>query len=603
MEIIHSSDIKKILDYSEGCAGWSFLLLPGTGKKDAEQLRLKGLEEILLDEPDDEERALLEQEYINIISGLSAEFNSLQWWANPVSEKNEHTSMLYRNLSLFYSFNKTLQRFLETDRVILVLCGQELFLLLKGYCDQNKIRIKSLQKQSSVIKGVLQRLHSALNIFTLFLKVTLRKTYIYLLLRGRIEKELALTSRYYVIRTWLDSRFLKRGRTYRDAFFGSLPGYIKEEGFTLLILAGILDNYAKIINSLRGGKDAFIIPEEYFLRYSDIMSVFLGCCSAKAIPVARVLFGGVDVTSLIEDEISRGYGSAVYLQNLLRYHIAKRFSRDVSFDVYLQTYENYAWEKMYISGIREGRKNGKIFGFQHAFISRNSFKYFTGEEEKNIMPLPDRIITMGQVTRNILLKHGNYSESKIYTGCALRQEYLAEILPFKRRRFNKVVVPLTMVKEESIRVMNFLYESGLSGSDIRVVIRCHPSAPPDTFKNELGFDMPDNFVFKSEKSVSEELKDTDMVLYTWTTVAVEALKLGLPIIYLDVLRPMFVDPLFECKVLKKSVGGAEELLPAIESFYEMDDQQFYKEQREAQEYLQEYFYPVNKENCKVFIDT
>ena len=47
-----------------------------------------------------------------------------------------------------------------------------------------------------------------------------------------------------------------------------------------------------------------------------------------------------------------------------------------------------------------------------------------------------------------------------------------------------------------------------------------------------------------KKSIIEELSEADGVIYTWTTVAVEALKLGLPVIYLDILTPMYVDPIF-----------------------------------------------------------
>ena len=91
-----------------------------------------------------------------------------------------------------------------------------------------------------------------------------------------------------------------------------------------------------------------------------------------------------------------------------------------------------------------------------------------------------------------------------------------------------------------------------------------------------------------------------MVLYTWTTVAAEALRMGLPVIYLDVLSPMRVDPLFECEMLKKSVASPEDLLAAIEGFYNMTDEDFAAQQAGAQGYLKDYFYPVTQENLAPF---
>jgi hypothetical protein len=68
--------------------------------------------------------------------------------------------------------------------------------------------------------------------------------------------------------------------------------------------------------------------------------------------------------------------------------------------------------------------------------------------------------------------------------------------------------------------------------------------------------------------------------------------MGLPVIYMDVLRPMYVDPLFECTALKRSISEPEKLRSVMDNIYRMDDETFYQEQEEAQEYLKEYFYPV-----------
>jgi hypothetical protein len=380
-----------------------------------------------------------------------------------------------------------------------------------------------------------------------------------------------------------------------------LPEYVSRHGYNVAFLVGIINNFTEVIKKIKNTKEILIIPEDFFLKFKDIFRLFSYMYHKKTKLNQVVLFNNLDVTFFFENEIARGYRSAEYLMNILRYLIVKRFANAIEFKTYIQTFENYAWEKMTILGIREAKSEGKILGFQHAFISRNSFKYFPGEKEKKIIPLPDNIITMGNKTKAIMERYGAYNEGILKTGCALRQEYIWNLKPFERKRFNKIVVPLTMVKKESILIMNFLHESGLPQTDIKVVIRCHPAAPFDSFKGSIDFKMPYNFIINNEKKVYEELSTTDMVLYTWTTVAVEALKLGLPIIYLDILNPMYVDPLFECNALKKSVKKPEELLPAMASFYCMNDDSFYKEQTAAQEYLKEYFYPVTEENMASFI--
>jgi len=219
------------------------------------------------------------------------------------------------------------------------------------------------------------------------------------------------------------------------------------------------------------------------------------------------------------------------------------------------------------------------------------------------MPLPDKIVSIGAATERVLTQYGNYPSGLIEAGCALRQEYLGNMNTLKRRRRNRVLVPLTMVKRESVKIMNFLYDAGLPETDIEVVVRCHPAAPFGTFANEMDFVLPENFTVSVKREAADELLESDVVLYTWTTVAVEALKLGIPIIYMDILRPMYVDPLFESNSHKRIVKCSDEIIPAIESIYNMNDEHYYEEQRKAQDYLDEYFYPVNDRNISPFFQS
>ena len=602
LKIVHALNIKKILKfYAKTKSPCSFIIPDNALKKYSGILKHNGLKEIEVTEIDDEEKIFCEKEYINNIANLSLHYHSAEWWANPVSEKNEHISSHYKNLCFFYSLIKTLQRYFTSGMSVFVLCNREIFEPLKVYCYQNSIKITSLENPFIFrMRGSYEKVFFALKIIVFLIKTFARKIYVTHELKYKIREEIDNKKDYYVIRTWLDGRFLTTGADYQDAYFGKLPGYAIKNGYNVLLLAGILNNYREIINKTKVTNNILIVPEEYFLDYSDFFRL-LGYITRERIKLRqKIFFNGIDVTALYKREIEKGCFNIVYAQNILRYFIARRFAQSVNFKTYIHTYENYAWEKMTILGIREIKPEGKLLAFQHAFISRNSFKYFFGKAEKNITPLPDKIITMGRVTKEILEKYGDYSPEMLKIGSALRQEYIGSLTPLKRRLFNKIIVPLTMVRNESVLIMNFLYDSGLPQRNIKVLIRCHPAAPFESFRKNINFELPDNFIISNEKSVNEELTTTDMVLYTWTTVAVEAIKLGLPVIYLDILAPMYVDPLFECNALKRTVKKPDELLPVIENFYNMDDELFYKEHKVAQEYLKEYFYPVTRENLSPF---
>jgi len=601
LEIIHSPDVKKILRFHiKSGKRYSVIILNKEFQEYRDILKSKGIIELPVEDMDDKERKICEKKYINSIARLGFEYHSIQWWANPISEKNEHISSHYKNLYAFYILIKTIQKHIAENMSIFVICNSDIFEQLKTYCIQNNVQITSLERHVvTVIRKAQEKAYAAIKNIFFIIKTVIRRNYIPKGLRLRIKNDIANTRNYYVIRTWLDNRFLSEKD--RDAYFGKLPEYVMKNGHSVLILAGIINNYSKVVHNIANNTKMLIVPEEYFFQYSDIFRLLFHILIRHIKLRRNVIFNGVDVTGLYKREILKGYYSTDYMRNISRYFIAKRFAESVNFKTYIQTFENYAWEKITILGIKKAKPDGKIFGFQHAFISRNSFKYFPGEKENEIMSLPDRIITMGKKTMEIMCKYGSYDAEIFRIGCALRQEYLNDFSLLKRKRFDKIVVPLTMVSNESVLVLKFLYKSGLGNTKMKVIIRCHPAAPYETFKKYIDFKMPDNFIICNQKSIQEELSDTDIVLYTWTTVAIEALKLGLPVIYIDILDPLNVDPLFECNALKKSVKKPEELLPVMEAFYSMNDDIFCKEQQTAQEYLKEYFYPVTEDNLASFM--
>lgn len=608
LHIIYSNEAYKILDYARRKkAVYPFIWLGNDADSRKENLYAYGMTELSLYEPDEKEKLENEKEYISTISMLNSEYDSLGWLAHGVSEKNEHISSHYRNIVFFYCLIETLKKVSDLTMHIFIIGNNEIFQQLKEYCDKNHIKIELIQNHLIMhIKHLFLKCRFFISILMLCIRAMVKKLYLDYTLGTGIKKEIDNTKDYYVIGTRLDARFLAKDGYSQDTLFGNLPHYALERGYKVFILARIPDDYFfKIVRKIKDTKNILILPEDYFLNYSDIwrLSEYLHFKKRRFRFTKKITFGEsrLDVTKIYEREINKGYLNTEYPRNILTYFIAKNFARTVNFKTYVQTFENYAWEKLVIKGIKENKTSCKILGFQHAFITRNSFKYFFGDTEINRIPLPDKIITMGIKTRSILEKYGNYNKDILVTGCALRQEYIASTEPFKRRHFRRMVVPLTMARDEATLVLRFLYDSGLHRTENTVIIRPHPALPFEKLEKETRFRMPDNFIVSNQRSVKEELSESDMVLYTWSTVAVEALRLGLPVIYLDILKPMYVDPLFECSALKRAVAKKEELLPVIENIYNMPDEVFYKEQQIAQEYLKDYFYPVNANTLEPFL--
>lgn len=600
LTVFHSVKVTRVLRFSadKGIRYPFIYLLNDDGKKSLEE---SGLTEIPLYALTDEERLFLEKEYINSISELGKVHGSISWWANAISEKNEHLSTHYQDICRYYALMRTLERNPGLKEVFVV-CGPRLQEQLiesagkvKGVCLDAPI-FRRMKKMSFAATRTLKAILSAY-------RLLLRKWLIPRSLIRRSHDGLSGSRPFYVIRTWLDGRFLKKANpAVEDSYFGRLPQEAKDRGENVLIVAGVLNSFGKVVGKAALHRDLLIVPEEYFIYYRDFARAMKLLFLKRHKFQESLSINGVELSAIYRRVFEESALSGGMAQNLVRYFIAKRLAEKVPIGTYIHTYENYAWEKMYVAGLKEVRPQAIVLGFQHAFISRNSFKYFLGRGESENAPLPDKIITLGEVTRGMLEKYGEYKHGSVEAGCALRQTHIQKKEPFTRKRHNRVLVPLTMAAGESAAILKFLCSSGLSGSKLEVVVRAHPALPVEDVKKRLRFRLPENFKTGECKKVEDELQTVDAVIYTWTTLALEGLMMGVPAIHLDILDPLYIDPLFECESLKRTVSEPGELIPALNDLYGLDHSEYLMEAEAARVYISGYFNPVTNQNLKPFFN-
>lgn len=597
MKIIYSSNLKSLLRYKlNNSDKKKHLILSKIDCQSKELEQNNSFRHVFIRPITEEEQLSCEKEYIANISGLADNFNDWRWWANPVSEKNEHLAEQYKDLCSAFMLIKTIDNYPGYPNELFVYGNPNIYVILKGHYLAKGISIIGLNK--SWLKEFTLFCYQLLKVKFFILKVIVRKLFL-VTISVKFNCQLKDKNYDYVIRTWLYDR--QDSDFKSDTFFGGLIEHILNNRKKVLLIGGIVNNYENIIKRIRDYKgELAVIPEEYFLEYSDFFKL-LGHFQFRSNKLnSKIFFQGINVSNYYSKQILKNFWQVPYFNNIVHYLIGKNFAKKVDFKVFIQTFENYGWEKVTIQAIRQINPKAKILGFQHAFVSRNSFKYFPGLREISKMPLPDKIITMGRRTKVILEKYGAYNPQQIEQGCALRQQYLEQSLPIIRRNIEKILVPLTMVVSESVKIIKFVYQAGLIQANKKIIIRPHPACSFHRVRQQLDFKLTDNFVVDNSRPVSEQLTKIDLVIYTWSTIAAEGLRLGLPVIYLDILKPLFVDPLFECSALKRQVDQPRQLVDVINDFDRMMAADFHKEQQQAWDYIKDYFNPVTENNLKPF---
>jgi predicted glycosyltransferase len=136
-----------------------------------------------------------------------------------------------------------------------------------------------------------------------------------------------------------------------------------------------------------------------------------------------------------------------------------------------------------------------------------------------------------------------------------------------------------------------------------LTIRAHPILPFNWIRNRIDYKIEKSSRISASEndSVFDDLINSDIVIYWGSTVALEALSLGIPLIRYRMGNLLSYDPLFECDHLKWECSENNSLIDTIESIYQLSDEEFSNRAQEAKKYLDRYFHPVTDSNLNKFV--
>lgn len=597
-KVIISVDKNKIEKTKNSGEEFGFVILSKKYDHLKEELSKSGFKEINVKIGDEIKKDSFMKKYIDMIGKIGKKYNSIEWWATSISSKNPFLSDLYERVYYYTQIIKLIEK--SNENLIIISQNVELNCCIQKYCKDKSIKCLNHSKEPNILKKVSNKIFN-------FGKYVIYDFLILLQKKNAIRKHMKISNNlsenknYYVLRSYFYNKSISEEGNYKDSYFGGLLQYLNEKKDNFVVLAKILQNYSEITKKISNYEDILIIPQEYFISYCDYLRI-----SFKS-PICKMKIGNdaiideIDVSHLINKEIKKNYTNYEIRNNLIYYYIVKNLVKKIKVDTFLYTFENHSWEKLSNISFEKCSPSTKTVGYQHAAISKYYLNFYSSSYEKDVIPLPNKIISFGSETRKIMEEYGSYEKNLIQEGCALRFNYLYNSNLIKRDVKNTIFVPLTISPTESADLIKFVNKSLKENNKYRIILRTHPANPIQKIQSHLDFKLDNRFVISKNPKMIDDLALSDIVLYTSTTVSAEALMMGVPVIHLDLGGIINVDPMFECKHLKWTVNKPDDFLGIINRIYDMKDEEYKKEQKLAREYVSKYFAPVDEKTLKVFL--
>lgn len=358
-------------------------------------------------------------------------------------------------------------------------------------------------------------------------------------------------------------------KTITEAFFGSLPSTLRQEGFGVICAGRIAHSFSRSVEKEARHclGDQIVCPTHILTKYDGLL------CLAKAAASFFLCRYPKECRGSLRKDMLQSHISEVLTALLYEAMIGKIAARNPQIHI-LHPFEGNVWEAACtLSG-------QPCTGYQHSSVLNDQYKmsYFPGR------PVPAKIITTGPEAAKNLSRLWGYPQDMLVNGCSLRQEKIYSVAPKTNPpAAAKRILMLMQGDEHKNGILDFLREFKKSNPDVEVSLRPHPAVP----LAKMGIDKDQEFLISTEPDIYNDILHHDACLYVSSTASLEAIYLGTPVVHLSADDDVDGDPLHGISYLKRNAATAEELAGHLREFAGYPC--FQEEFALARDYFERYF--------------
>lgn len=396
---------------------------------------------------------------------------------------------------------------------------------------------------------------------------------------------------------------------FSDPFFPGLAKHIAMRCGAerrVLTVCVDFDDSGEVMRRMAGLGNPDLLPLEALLTPADAIAAALRLLPGILPPGFRtpsaMLFQGRDVAAPVARSLRGGGG--LPLDQYLHRKAAVVLGARHAVDHCVLTYEGNPWERMFCLGLRSSGPGTEIIGCQHSAVTQASAGLFPGEAELALSPMPDRVLTTGEATAAIIRRYGNWPSSRVQASCALRYSGL-HALPFEPRAPGETMRVLVAPEglDEAIDMVAYALRQAHLCQDTVFRFRAHPVLPLDRFLERLEQNLAEypNVEKSRAAKVEEDVAECDAVLYWGSTVCMEALMMGVPVIHFDRGDRPSYDPLFEGCAYQWIVAGDKPLAAVLAQLRSLPQQERDERAASARAYAASHFHPVTPQRLDAFL--
>ena len=540
--------------------------------------------------------ARLRQPFLDSITELGGRYDSLEWWASRLSERNTMSSPLL----LHCCYLELGERALDEVGGTLCVISQSRAVLesLVESAARRGIRVLRIGRPFPGSRRLLVSARRLARIVRFLGQSLLRRL-------GAPAVRPPAARPFVLLRTWVDASCFGPDGTFRDRYFDGLARWLQDRGCSVAVIPVLYNtgrSYGSAWRWLRANSLDFVAPFRH-LRLADYVFALRVARRQAGMPRGPVSLDGVDVSRVFLEERTRAAFDGGALECILSYRLPLRLA-EAGFrpDVVVEGFENMIEEKTLNLGFRRYLPGTRLVGFQHGALSPLLVSNFVTPGESDFAPIPDRVVCNGEAFREILVDEGFPPERSV-VGPALRYAYLwSANLSSSGAGGAAVLVPLPLEHRAAVELLAKVVQAFGETTSLRVLLKPHPMSHSDKlFATARESELPRHFELV-DGGMDKWLRHAGVLISLASSTLYEALAAGVPVVVVGRESALDLNPLAWYPELERVVSDPEEIRAEALRLLSLSPEELAAYRRRGKEILRRSFNPVTDESMRVFVD-
>ena len=529
--------------------------------------------------------------YLDLISTLGKQNQSVAWWASAISEQNTLVSHLF----LYCCYLQIASDQLNEKNGTLCVVSESWGVLeaLAGIARQSGCTVRWISKPAPGKQNLVCCARYFVRIIRWMGKCIQGRIF------GRYTNLPVNDKENVIIHTFVDEACFGRNGEFSDRYFPGLSQWLEKHDFNVFsipVLFNIKRSYKNVWTWFQKSYQEFINPYKYY-RLKDYVCVLKLAWHAAQLPLQKkICLNQLDVTLLFNEERKKKAFS--YLNVILYLYLPKRLQdKGLQADLVITEFENMIPEKMISMGFKSVYFSVKTIGFQHGALYPLHLCTYVNRSESEYAPLPDRIVCNGPFFRDILIQEG-LPEEKLVVGPALRYAYLHNFKVEQPK--SSIFVPLPLMLTDGVELLIKITQSFCEEKKIRIFLKPHPMSSPEQYLNMAKIKkIPEHFEFVTG-SMSEWLSQSQIVITLSSCTIYEAFAAGVPVVVVGQESALEFNPLGFYSDFNRVFYSPEEIYKETIRLLSLDEKELVEYREKAKVVLQNSFAPLTDELMSVF---